>query len=270
MQQLPFDIMPALSSDNRMNRPGQHEFTQEQNGGGIQPPNGIMTGKGYIHPNGILCIFKKIATKVDRSIEPIREAKMMKVFLVSFVLGCSCLLCSVNTYAENTGSVLKDSNEIADKLAQDGFMSNIEETITPEKRNDIVKLMNLLGTLKISEMFMNTVTDDYFNGLKKLRPDISAKVMDIIKEESKATVKDSIDTGGLISRLIVINNRYFTHAEIKSMLDFYESPIGKKIIRVMPVMTKESLIVGAEWQKSMASDLKERLIKRLQKDGIKF
>lgn len=45
----------------------------------------------------------------------------------------------------------------------------------------------------------------------------------------------------------------YTHDEIKEMLKFYDSPVGKKIASSMGAITKKSTIVGQEWGMQLQS-----------------
>ena len=45
----------------------------------------------------------------------------------------------------------------------------------------------------------------------------------------------------------------YTHEDIKQMLKFYESPIGKKIASSMGEITKKSTAVGQEWGMELQS-----------------
>ncbi len=45
----------------------------------------------------------------------------------------------------------------------------------------------------------------------------------------------------------------YTHEDIKQMLKFYDSPIGKKMASSMGEITKKSTIVGQEWGMELQS-----------------
>jgi hypothetical protein len=71
------------------------------------------------------------------------------------------------------------------------------------------------------------------------------------------------DIDGLIDRIIPIYAKHFTQKEINQLLDFYRSPVGKKVIEKMPTIMQESMMVGQEWGKK----LRKQLIEQLKADG---
>jgi hypothetical protein len=49
-----------------------------------------------------------------------------------------------------------------------------------------------------------------------------------------------------ISINVDLYNEYFTNDEIKGLIQFYESPVGKKAIQVLPEITKKGMRRGME------------------------
>jgi hypothetical protein len=47
----------------------------------------------------------------------------------------------------------------------------------------------------------------------------------------------------------------------RMLLDFYDSGIGRKSIRVMPEMTRESMRLGQEWGKALGEKIYEEMKK---------
>ena len=61
---------------------------------------------------------------------------------------------------------------------------------------------------------------------------------------------------------IDLYSQYFTNDEFKGLIQFYESPVGKKYIEVLPAITQESMKRGMEvgsavGQKALARLLEE-------------
>jgi len=52
---------------------------------------------------------------------------------------------------------------------------------------------------------------------------------------------------GLYDKMAVSIMKHYTHDDIKKMMEFYNSPIGKKIQEVTPKMTKEQMQAGQDW-----------------------
>ena len=62
----------------------------------------------------------------------------------------------------------------------------------------------------------------------------------------------------LIGIAIRIYDKHFTHEEIKQLLEFYESPLGRKTVRELPDITQEVLREGEEWGKRIATRIETK------------
>ncbi len=67
------------------------------------------------------------------------------------------------------------------------------------------------------------------------------------------------DVNEFIEMIIPIYDKHFTHEEIKQLIAFYESPIGKKMIKVQPQLMMDSMAAGEEWGKKLIKRVKEKL-----------
>ena len=67
----------------------------------------------------------------------------------------------------------------------------------------------------------------------------------------------------LINELVPIYDRYFTESEIKDLIKFYESPVGKKMVLNQPLILKDSMTVGQNWGMKIGQEI----VEDLQKEG---
>ena len=67
-----------------------------------------------------------------------------------------------------------------------------------------------------------------------------------------------------------IYHKYLTLEETKGLIKFYETPLGKKVISVMPKMTQEGMQAGQIWGQFISEKLQKRVRERLKKEGIEF
>ncbi len=140
------------------------------------------------------------------------------------------------------------------------------EELTPAKKADIEKLLKVTGSLKIASIFGNAVTTQMFAALKQTRQDIPEKTVDIISEETSKVINENISS--LIDPMITIYADNLKHDEIKGLITFYETPLGRKTIEVMPVMAQEGMKVGQEWGRNLAPQLIKRIDERLKKEKL--
>ena len=56
-----------------------------------------------------------------------------------------------------------------------------------------------------------------------------------------------LDLDGFVKMMIPIYNKYFTHNEIRELIRFYESSIGKKLLEVTSGINQDSYTAGEQW-----------------------
>lgn len=74
-------------------------------------------------------------------------------------------------------------------------------------------------------------------------------VIEQIPENNRANFKKDLEASlpSLYEKMAVSMMKYYTHDDVKKMIEFYQSPVGKKIQEVTPKMTKEQIQAGQEW-----------------------
>lgn len=120
-----------------------------------------------------------------------------------------------------------------------------------QKQKDIALLLEISGTAKQSQLILNNLLD-YF---KKSNPSVPSEFWDAFM--------DKIDMKELAALVIPVYDRYFTEEEIKSLITFYQSPLGQKIVQAMPLVTQETMDIGQKWGQQLAA----KVIKELKEKG---
>ncbi len=85
-------------------------------------------------------------------------------------------------------------------------------------------------------------------------PRIPAEFWDRFLEQARAR------RGELEEGYVQLYDRNFTAAEIRGMLAFYESPIGKRFVEVQPALMREGMAMGQEWGTRIGSDVGRSLL----------
>ncbi len=115
------------------------------------------------------------------------------------------------------------------------------------KRADIKRLMEITDVDNLSMQIMNRL----ILTMKQGRSEAREKFWDDFKAE--------VNPNDLIEMIIPIYAKHFTHEEIKQLIAFHESPIGKKLIKVQPQIMMESMAAGEEWGKDLAKKIMKKL-----------
>ncbi len=137
-----------------------------------------------------------------------------------------------------------------------------------EKREDIYRLIEMTGTVKIADQVIATTMHQAMNVMRVANPNIPESVLDEIEKEGLAEFNRSLP--GFIELVAIIFDVNFTHDEIKDLIEFYESPTGKKIIEKMPLVMQQSMAVGERWGEEVGKRVAERIISKAREKGYEM
>ncbi len=124
--------------------------------------------------------------------------------------------------------------------------------IDPAKEADIRRLMDLAGT----RLMVTQVMDGMEKGIKPLLTnalpsgEYREKLVDLFfaKFHSKAVPQQLLDMA------VPAYDKYYTHEEIKGLIEFYGTPLGQKLVSVQPKMTGELQEAGRKWGEGLGRD----------------
>ncbi|MGY1489363.1 DUF2059 domain-containing protein [Methylobacillus pratensis] len=157
---------------------------------------------------------------------------------------CAMLLFSLHAWAED---------ESADAL-------------TAEKTADIEELIDITGTMALSRQMSALVTAEYGRLVKQANPavpdELLTTIVPIVDEVLEAHAED------FKRAVVVLYHRHFSHEEMKQMIAFYKTDLGKKTVRIMPTLIKESMQVGQKWGASLQPEIEQRIRARLKKENF--
>jgi hypothetical protein len=140
------------------------------------------------------------------------------------------------------------------------------DDLTPEKQADIRQLIGVTGA-KLPVQLAEATAQSTAKLLREARPDIPERFYAVLNRELIALFEERMDTpGGLVERLTTVYDRQFTHPEVKQLLAFYQTPLGRKATEVLPVIMNES----TSWGHSLVPEIQKRLQAALKKEGIEI
>ena len=140
------------------------------------------------------------------------------------------------------------------------------DDLTAEKRADIVRLLTITGSVAVAKQMGVQVADAFAKNLKRVRPDIPQEVISMLPGEVAAIFDENADF--LIALMVPIYHRHLTAAEVRGMLDFYETSLGQKVLRLGPTLAQEGIVAGQQWSQALGPKLQERIKERLRAKGV--
>jgi hypothetical protein len=72
--------------------------------------------------------------------------------------------------------------------------------------------------------------------------------------------------GEFLDSMIPLYNRTFTEAELKGLLQFYQSPLGQRLLQVQPDLIRESMQLGQRWGSRLGAEIG----RQLAAEGVKL
>ena len=144
--------------------------------------------------------------------------------------------------------------------------------IDPAKIKDIKALLHLIRLEEVVMLAAENTLERFFPILKKATAQnnqvISETVFAILKSSTLSMVKRQISAkDGLMDRVVPLYNKHYTHNEIKTLIRFYETPLGKKVTALRPQIAKEGMVVAEEWINFLEPLLVQALARSLEKEG---
>jgi hypothetical protein len=145
------------------------------------------------------------------------------------------------------------------------------EELTPQKRDDIKKLFAVTGGTKMGAQFAGMITQQLARGLKAVKPGTPDKAFQAVNQDLTALFSERMtQPSGLIDQVVPVYDRNFTHAEIKELLAFYETPIGRKVVETLPKVIAESMQIGQAWGQSLGPEIDARVKAALKREGVEL
>jgi hypothetical protein len=143
------------------------------------------------------------------------------------------------------------------------------DNIAPAKRADIEKLMRITGPPDVTKQMSNFFILQLSQAIKASRPDLPARTYQILSEEINRIVEEYMTAkGGYLDMVVPIYDRHLSHEDIKGFLKFYQTELGKKMIKTYPLIFQESMALLQDWSKSIGPLIKNKINQRFQKEGI--
>ena len=177
----------------------------------------------------------------------------MKAVLALAIIYVGTFFLAIQGASQNPVSAAPQSAAV-----QDQSSSGQAKPIDPVKDADIRSLMELIGARDQIQDAVNNSSEQYREKLLATVPNNDkgqAFVTSFIESYQK-----KFDVGQMTEQLVTIYDKHYTDDEIKTLLQFYGSPVGQKVAAEMPKIAHEiqaaSRATGAKAAKEALQALK--------------
>jgi hypothetical protein len=129
-----------------------------------------------------------------------------------------------------------------------------------EKTRDVRKLVHVFSGKQMKDMVDN-VMKSALEAARKQDPKAD------LSESSFKDLFTESDFETVMEKMVPVYEKHFTHAEIRDILAFYESPAGKKMHSELPQMMQEIMPELMAWAKQVSERVKQRVDEATAKKG---
>jgi len=170
----------------------------------------------------------------------------MKLFAALASLLLLVARCSAQDASSGTDQASDQSVVAAAKA------SRARVQIEQAKEADIRRLLDLTGSASLAIQAMSEME-------KNIRPLISdslprgeyrEKLVGLFFEKFHS----KLNSNQLLDLVIPIYDKYYTHEDIKELIQLYQTPLGKKMLVVLPKVMGESQAAGTKWGETMGRE----------------
>ena len=142
------------------------------------------------------------------------------------------------------------------------------QTQDPAVRQEVAKLLEMTGTSQMAAQAASMVAGQILDGMRS-NASIPPRAIDVAKEVLDEAFKATMSApDGLMATLGDVYARHFSLDDIKGLVAFYSSELGKKVISAMPKLMQESMQVAQEWTTREMPRIQRTIEDRLKKEGL--
>ena len=122
------------------------------------------------------------------------------------------------------------------------------QTASPPDTAKVRLIRQLIASAHLTDHALQVI-EQALPAQRAANPRVPAAFWDRFLEQARAR------RGELEEGYVALYDRNFTAAELRGLVAFYESPIGKRFVEVQPVLTREGMAMGQEWGTRIGADV---------------
>ena len=122
------------------------------------------------------------------------------------------------------------------------------QTVSSPDSAKVRLVRKLVTTARLTDQALQVI-EQGIASQRATNPRIPAAFWDRFLEQARAR------RGELEDGYVTLYDRNFTTAEVKGLIAFYDSPIGKRFLEVQPTLMREGIALGQEWGTRIGADV---------------
>jgi hypothetical protein len=139
----------------------------------------------------------------------------------------------------------------------------------PASRQDVLKLFKVMHIHDQMHLVMDSMTKQQsvlvHETIKKRYPQMPEERLEQFDSMMEESMKDfPVDAN--IDDLIPVYQKHLTRTDVSAMSVFFSSPTGQKLLREMPAMTEESMLLSYRRMQKQMDAMMERMQKMMKEE----
>jgi len=136
------------------------------------------------------------------------------------------------------------------------------------KHDDLKLLVKELGELESALQAFDVSLKQSIDGFRKQKPNIPDKVWNAAIEDARQEFIASLPD--LEEPFIAIYDANYTADEVKQLLTFYRSSIGRKVLAQTPHIEEQSIALGKVWAERLRPRIADRIRQSAKQKGYEL
>jgi hypothetical protein len=109
-------------------------------------------------------------------------------------------------------------------------------------------IRQLLAKVRVTDQALQAM-EQQIPAQRAVNPRVPPEFWDRFLEQARAR------RGELEEGYAALYDRHFSRAEIRELLAFYDTPIGRRFLEVQPVLMREGIALGQEWGSRIGAEV---------------
>jgi len=157
----------------------------------------------------------------------------------TLIAGCGLLAGMLALLAQTPSlHVVAQEKSVTPKPAASGAPRSLD----PAKEADIRKLMDVTGANSLGEQLMSAGMEQFRASVLDSQPD-NPRAKQFV-DAFEAVFQKHFDAKSLNETEIPIYDKYLTAEDLKGLLEYYSSPLGRRMLKILPEIAQESQAAG--------------------------
>lgn len=134
------------------------------------------------------------------------------------------------------------------------FIVLFSTTVFGQAEKEYGKALKRMFEVSGTEKSYDAVIKQMFTIFKQQYPDVKMEVWnDLEKEFAKTSIDD------LTKMLVPVYSKYMTKEDLKELIKFYQTDVGKKFAKNTPLIMQESMQIGQQWGMKIGQDFEKKM-----------